>query len=417
MIVRFLLAVLLSPAFGQSQGRPITIDEAYQLSLKRSEALAAQGENVAELEARVSELIANVKPRVTLLGKELWQDQTSQTGGFTNSFAQREQPTAQINVHQPLFSGFRDFLAFRAAHRTAEAGDLDYTRAKQSLYDDVVQAYLALLGAHQDLETRRILVEQTTDRVKDLKQRESIGRSRRSEVLAAESQLANATAEQETSRGNERSAQWALRFLTGLEEDLVPSDISLPSVPGVNEYLARAKSRPDVLARLKDVEAAKLGVGLQSRQRWPSIGVDGNYYLIRPDGFSKDIKWDVTLSGSLPIYWGGQISAQTKEAQARERAAEQRLTLAMRTAELETRTQHDNLASALSRVDALEKAARAAEANAKAQAADYRLGLVTNLDVLSSLNTWQVARLAYTRSRLDAYLSLARLEVAAGGPR
>lgn len=402
---------------GTIAGTPIGLDEAYKLALARSEQLAIQGETVAELEARVSELYSNVRPRLSLEGSHMWQDEPDGGGGFSANFAQRTRPQAQLTLRQPLFSGFREFLAVRAAKRATEAGELDLARAKQRLYEDVATAYLTLLGVHQELETRRVLVSHTADRVEELRQRERIGRSRRSELLAADAQLAQAVAGLETAKGAERAAQWALRFLTGSEQDLAPADVALPSAPAFEDYLSRARRRPDVEARAKEAEAAKSSIGVESRQRWPTISGEANYYLKRPSGFTETIKWDATVLASLPLYAGGQISADVRQAQARERAARQRLSLALRTAELEARTRHEALSSDLSRVKALERAARAAEANARAQAADYRNGLVTNLDVLTSLNIEQEARLSYARARLDAYLSLARLEVAAGGPR
>ena len=67
-------------------------------------------------------------------------------------------------------------------------------------------------------------------------------------------------------------------------------------------------------------------------------------------------------------------------------------------------------------VQALERAAELASANAEAQARDYRLGLVTNLDVLGSLSLLQQSRLQLIQSRLVAVLDAVKLEVAAGGP-
>ena len=70
----------------------------------------------------------------------------------------------------------------------------------------------------------------------------------------------------------------------------------------------------------------------------------------------------------------------------------------------------------MSVVAALDNAERLASENAKAQSEDYRLGQVTNLDVLGSLNILQQTRLQQNAARLDAYWSRVRLEVAAGVP-
>jgi outer membrane protein TolC len=87
-----------------------------------------------------------------------------------------------------------------------------------------------------------------------------------------------------------------------------------------------------------------------------------------------------------------------------------------RLAELEARSAHQKLLSSVAVVAALDNAARLAEDNAKAQSDDYRLGQVTNLEVLGSLNTLQQTRLQQNAARIDAYWSRVQLEVAAGVP-
>lgn len=419
-ICSILLMLPLAASAASTQpvaGREIALDEAYRLALKRSEALAQQGFTIEELQARVDELWSNVRPRVALTGSQIWQDDPgpSAGGGGFNTFTQTSRPQAQITAHQPLFSGFREFLAVRTTKSQTEAARLQLKRAEQLIYQDVASAYTNLLSLHIEMRSRQALVDLTEERIKELRQRASIGRSRESEVLAARSQRAQAVADLESARGQERNAQALLRFLTGLEEDLFPKDVPLPAAEVVDPFLERAEKRADVAARRLDLESARSGVAIQSRQRLPSIALDGNYYLKRPAGFSEHIRWDATLSATLPLYYGGAISAQVRQAEARAKSAEQAVSLARRAAEREVRQAHAALDSSLSMVKALDTALELADANAKAQTADYRLGLVTNLEVLSALNSALQTRLNLDRARLQAALNRIQLEVASGG--
>ncbi len=137
---------------------------------------------------------------------------------------------------------------------------------------------------------------------------------------------------------------------------------------------------------------------------------------MRPKNFSQHVNWDATVTGQLPLYYGGQIGAQTRQARAQRRFNEQALSLVLRTAELDVRSSYSDLTSDLSIVAALQNAMTLAEANAKAQTADYRHGLVTNIDVLTSLTTVQTTRLRLDAAQIQAYYARVRLEVAAGGP-
>ena len=394
--------------------RPITLDEAYVSALKRSEAVAERGETYAQVLAQIDVLWSSVKPRLNLNGSQTWQDTQGPNGVFP---IPANQEVAAINGHQPLFAGLRDFLAVKAGKAQGESADFAYRRAKQVLYQDVANAYLNLLQSRRDIATHAAQVKLTDDRVKELKNFEEIGRSRKSEVLAAQAQQAQDVADLETSRGLERVQQATLRFLTGIEQDLAPQEISaLSQAEDMQPFLERSEHRPDVEGARRDLEYSDLYVSIQRRQYLPTLSLDGNYYLRRTQAFYGHVKWDATLTGQLPLYWGGQIRAQTRQAEAQRGFNEQALSLVLRTAELDVRSAHGDLISDLSIEQALEKAMTLAEANAKAQAADYRHGLVTNIDVLTSLTTVQNTRLRLDAAQIQAYFARVRLEVAAGGP-
>ena len=416
----FLTVVLFLPLSGIAQtestatGRELDMSEAYKLALARSEEIAIAGESYQETLAKADELWSHVKPSITLMGTETLQHVPP---GMSNQFLQANREQGWVAAHQPLFSGFREFLAFRAAKGLGRSAELRLERAKQLLYQDVARAYIDLLTAQDDIRIRLSLVTITQDRVGDLKEFRKVGRARPSESLAAQSQLAQYLAQLESARAAEQVAQFKLGFLTGLEERLAlkPVPAAAP-VPDLGPILERARTRPDVEARRSDQAAAELSVKVVSRQRWPTIAVDANYYFQRPPSFTSEVKWDATITGSLPLYGGGTIGAQTRQQDARLRAGRQALSEAVRAAELEAKSAHQDLLSSASIVAALDNAARLAADNAKAQAEDYRLGQVTNLDVLGSLNTLQQTRLQQNAARLDAYWSRVRLEVAAGVP-
>ena len=408
-----LLAAALSPA-SAADVKTLGLDEAYSAALTRSEAIAEKGETYAQVVAQVDEIWSEVKPRLNLNATHVWQDTP---GAGVNFPLPANQNTVAINGHQPIFAGLRDFLAVRATKAESESAELALKRAKQLLYQDVAGAYLNLLQNRREIATIDAQLKLTDDRVKELRNFVDIGRSRESEILAAQSQVAQTQADLEAARGRERLSQATLQFLTGLEQELAPQEISAPeSAEDAAPFLDRARSRPDVEAARKDFEYSDLYVTIQGRQRLPTVGLDGNYYLLRPNNFSKNVHWDATLSAQLPIYYGGQIGAQVREAKAVRGFKEAALSLALRTAQLDVKSAHSDLASDLAVVKALRNAMTLAEANAKAQSADYRHGLVTNIDVLASLTVVQNTRLRLDQAEIQAYDSRIRLEVAAGGP-
>ena len=413
--MKALLALVVLLPLTARADRPITLPEAYKAALGRSEQIALSGANYDETMARADELWSHVMPRVTVMGTETFQDVPKGQSGL---FLQHQREQGWVTAHQPLFSGLREYLAFRAAKDLGRSAELQLERAKHLLYRDVARAYLDLLAAQDSIRIRSALVDITNDRVKDLKGFRKVGRARPSELLAAESSVAQQVAQLESARAAEQVAQFKLAFLTGLDERVVPAPV--PEVgaapPALEAALSRARARPDVESRRADRSSAELSIKVVSRQRWPSIYADANYYFKRPPSFTSDVRWDATITGALPIYTGGEIKSQTRQMEARMKASDAALSSAVRTAELETRSAHQDLVSSASVVAALDNAAKLAEDNAKAQAEDYRLGQVTNLDVLGSLNTLQQTRLQQDQARIDAYWSRVQLEVAAGVP-
>lgn len=409
-----LLTLLLLPAAAAAQGRPLSLPEAYALALARSEEVAISGATYEEALANADEIFSRVKPRLTLMGSETLQDVPS---GATGLFLQRHREQGWVNLSQPLFSGFREFLAFRASKDLGRAAELSLERAKQLLYRDVARAYLDLLAAQDDIRIREALVGITRSRVSDLQEFRKVGRARPSETLAAESQLASNLAQLESARAAEQVAQFTLGFLTGLEERLSPAPAPEPvAVPPLDAALAKARARADVESRREEASAAERSIKVVSRARWPTVALDANYYFQRPPSFTSDVKWDATITGSLPLYGGGEIGSQTRQREARLKARRAALSETTRRAELEARSAHQRLASSVAVTAALEKAASLAEENAKAQTSDYKLGQVTNLEVLGSLNSLQQTRLQQNAARIDAYWSRVQLEVAAGVP-
>lgn len=405
-----LLAVVLPlPA---AAARPVTLPEAYALALARSEDLVQAGAQYEEVEARARELIAATMPSISLNGTLQFQDIPPGSSGL---FLQRRRDQAWVSARQPIFSGFREILAYRSAKDQGESARLGWERAKQLLYQDTARGYLDLLDARREIAIRRALVDNTEDRVRELKQRLQVGRSRRSELLAAEAQLAQALAQVEQSRAAERVAQSMMRFLTGLDEDLAPAELSDPGpLPPTDAALARASARPDVEAKRREVEAAERNIAVVSRQRWPILFADANYYIKRPPSFTDKVKWDAALTAEIPLFSGGGTGAQVRQRRARLKAGRAALERLERDARRQAGAALEESVALAAVVAALAKADAAAAANAKAQAEDYRLGMVTNLDVLGALNALQEARLRHDQARLDEYWARVRLQVAAG---
>lgn len=385
------------------QGRPISLNDAYRLALAKSETLAAQGEGVAQLSAFERQIKASFGPELNFNASE------------TSAMKQTGRGTVSVNLSYSLLPGMRNYIEAAAAAKRTEAARLAHLRAKQSLYTDVAQAYINLYDVIKELAIRREQLDVSNIRIKELQERERIGRSRASEVVAAQSQLARDEADLQGAMSRENLSQLLMRFLTGLDSDLAPAPIRVPDIGPIEPYLAKAEKRFDIEAARKAADAARLDAEAQRKLAWPSLSADAGYYLLRPSP-NENSRWTAGLALQVPLYTNGALRAGADQAEARRAAAELALRLAARQADTEVRTAYSALTHSIAVIVSLRKAQKLAEDNAKYQARDYALGLVTNLDVLNADNTLLATKLNLQQSQARACSATIQLEVTTGGP-
>lgn len=419
-MLRLAVCLLLLPLtraaaadFSTATMRGITLGEAYSLSLARSEALAQQGQGVEFLRAAERVARSGFRPAASLNASQFYQDTPSSEASGSNASTSRR--SGSVNVQYDVFSGMRDYLSLRAAAADTESARLALARARQSMYFTVASAYLDLYLAQAQIGVRQRQIEVAKGRIKELQERELLGRSRKSEVLAAQAGLAQYEAQLRQELGLERVAQQSLQFLSGLETDLAPAILPQPSPVALETCLAAITGRADIKAAAKTLESADLQVQVQRRQLWPTLSLDANYYFDRPTTYSG-ITWDFTAALQLPLYTGGKVPAQVSQAQSSRNMAALALELAQRQARTEVRQYYDKLRFALDTVSARENALALAQRNFEAQRADYRYGLVTNMDVLSAMNDALSGSLELQQAGSEASRAAIELEVAMGGP-
>ncbi len=394
-------ATLPAQEFSTATMRPITLGEACALSLAKSETLAQQTEGIKQLEAAERQIASAFRPSFDLNANQYKQENIpSVTKGY-------------VSGGYSLFSGMRDYIAVKASAAKTGAASLALERARQELYLGVTHAYLNLFSAQQEVFIRLDQIKVTAKRITELEAREDIGRSRKSEVVAARTQLAQDKANYLNSAAAERLAQQALIFLTGLEADLAPAELLQRNGESLETYLKTVLSRPDVAASRKTLEAYDYLADIQDRNLWPTVNLSADYYVLH-SRVTSPADWDGAVALKVPLYTGGTAQAQKDSANAAKRSAALALQLVERQALTEVRSAHEEHKYSILQEASLKDALALAQDNARYQQEDYKLGLVTNLDVLSALNSVLQTRLALSQAKVQERLTLLTLETAAG---
>ena len=236
------------------------------------------------------------------------------------------------------------------------------------------------------------------------------------DVLAVQAQLDSIDSQIQQLQGQLQTAREAFAFLSGLDAATPLRDTE--PLPGrlepLADYLARIELRPDVKAAQQRITAAQENISAARGAYYPSVDLNGNYYLDRTgETRDKDVDWDVQLALTLPLYAGGVRQSRVREAASQRAQAELAASQTSRQAEQEIRALYQGVVFNQSQVEALAAATDTARRNYEIQAREYRLGLVTNLDVLQALTAYQENQRALDRARYAAKLNYITLQAAA----
>ncbi len=388
-----------------------TLETCWRLAIRRAESLSLQGEELVRLQTRYEESVGAALPRLSLKGSWTRQDRVASETSFTLS----ERTEYKVFARQPVFAGLREFYAARQTSALYAAKEHDLRHARLALYRDVADAFYAVLELERDLATTRDSLRLAQERLQELVERNRAGISRRTEVLQQEAEAASTQAAADRLAGALAVARDALAFLTGLPAAAALADTPAPSEPApVERYLERASAgRADLRSLHEQVRAAQEGVGA-ARSGWlPTIAIEGNWYAHR-EGVSEGIDWDVVLSGEIPLFDGFTTQAKLREAASSVRSARLRLSERERQIALSVSRAHVAARTAQNELSSLEKALASARENYELVQGEYRLGIVTNVEVLTSFDTMQRARLALDRARFQLRIALVALDVESG---
>ncbi len=414
VVMKFIGVFLVVPFLGTLAWAAdnATLLQAYRSAIKKTEPVAIQESLTTQAEESVTQARGYLFPTLTGVGTYTRQDQPPNPSVFTLA----DQYNAKLMVTQPIFHGFRDFAGLSGAQNLLKAQQHATDQSRYSLYDTVASSYYAVLSTEKDIANLQLLLDLTDKRVKELKERVQIGRSRLGELLSAQAQVATLKAQMEGALSANRQARATFELATGLTASTALTDSSevLPAKPlPLENYLAKVEKRPDILAAKAQVEAAEDNVSYAWRGHLPSLDFTGNYYLKRTGALSGS-NWDLGLVLSVPIFQGGIVQSQYKMAIDKRKQQELLLAQTRRNAIHQIQNAYVVYANSISQSIAFKEASEITEKNYNTQSHDYRNGLVTNLDVLDALNQFQTTKQQMDRTYYQAKSAEATLSAATG---
>jgi NodT family efflux transporter outer membrane factor (OMF) lipoprotein len=172
-----------------------------------------------------------------------------------------------------------------------------------------------------------------------------------------------------------------------------PADIPL-SLPS-----NLVRQRPDILAAQAEMHAATAAIGVAVANQYPDIRLSASLTQgsIKPENLFNYASsgWNLLSGVSAPVFHGGTLKAERQAAEAEARASLARYQQTVLRAFVQVSDVLSDLGSDQRSIEALQRAADAAQANAKDAQTAYRLGGGSLLDAIDAQRT-----LARTRRSL-----------------
>lgn len=422
---------------------PLSRAEAVARALAANPTVTQSREDLAILDGRVREAMADAFPDVSLIGAaSRYRDPSLlNTPGIDELPAELRrgfapQPSelfdGAVQVKQTLFR-FGLSRSIVAARMARDWGGEQVDRSRQLVALDAVRAYNALLLYDQLEAVARDSVSHKEAHLEMARTRRDAGVATDLDVLRSEVDIGNERAQLRRAEGLVDLARGQLNaiMVRPIDEAIEPTDslaaLAVPAelAPAIRDALAR---RPEMKGIALEQSIRAELVKIARAGALPRLDLTGAYGFSarRADdlGDPDFSRWSVAVTLAVPIFDGLRTASQVAQAEAEQRkvaAARQELENRIR---LEVKDAVDRLRVAGSIVEAAELNVKQANRLLEMTQANYGLGAATTLDVLdaqaaltlaSSIRLQALYEHANARAALRHATGLDPLEPAADG--
>ena len=365
-------------------------------------------------------------------------DPVSGQTGFFNVPSESDVDTLRwsLNLRQTIFRWDQFALLAQASKEVARA-EADYRAAEQDLMIRVADAYFNVLAAEDTLTSEQAAKEAIGRQLEQAQRRFEVGLIAITDVQEAQAGYDEAVSVEILAKRNLATAKEQLREVTGdypvtLAKPIDAMPLIGPDPANNDQWVDTALQRNLSLVSAQiGADIARDNVRLARSGHYPTLEIVGSYGNSQRDGDTTtsdnftgvpttrpvDTDQDTTQIGvqfTLPIFSGGGVHADAKEAVYLHRAAKENLERVARQVERETRDAYLGVDSEIARVKALGQARKSSQTALEATQAGFEVGTRTTVDVLDARRQLFITETNYARSRYDYIVNWLRLKQAAG---
>jgi protease secretion system outer membrane protein len=336
---------------------------------------------------------------------------------------QYDNEATTLSVRQPLLN-FEAWQRYKGGRSQVNFSNAKFSADEQDLIVRLTTAYLDVLMSENQLRlsiAQRRAYEENQLLNQQLFQK---GAGTRTDVLETRARFELAEALVAESQDNVANRRNEFAVIIGRDpgaiDDLIESLPLLPVVPAAVadwEQLAR-EHNPDLRAQRHSIEYARTEVERNRAGHYPRVDLVASHSRNTADSLltynQESTVNSVGVQLSVPLYSGGGINAQTRQAAARLAGSYADLDAAGHKVLVEIRKQFQLVNSTRKRISAMEQAERSAAEAVEATRKSVIGGQRVNVDVLNALQQLYTTRRDLSEARHGYLLAYLRLHAAAG---
>lgn len=328
--------------------------------------------------------------------------------------------TLALTLTQTIYRHDR-WVALRQADASIARAEANFGTAKQDLIVRVTTRYVGVLAAEDNLTFARAEKEAIGQQLQQTQQRFRVGLSAITDVHEAQARYDQAVAAEITADNLLAVSLETLREITGKPiEKLVPlKQLSLyrPEPDSIEEWVKTALLQNlTLLSREKTMEIAREEVNRIRAGHYPTLDLVGERSNTDNSGTFTLNSEETTVSVQLnvPIYSGGLVNSQTRQAEQRYMQNKDLYEAERRLTERQARSAYLSVIANISQVLALQQTVTSSRTALEATQTGFEVGTRTLVDVLNSQRELYRAERDYARARYDYILESLKLRQAAG---
>ena len=332
-----------------------------------------------------------------------------------------------VSLTQPLFNWQSIMLYREAGYKVAQA-EAVFGQVAQDLVVRVAQAYFDVLASQDSLAFIQAQKAAISEQLAQAKRNFEVGTATITDTHEAQARFDLATSQEIAAQSDLEIRQRTLQQIIGKFPDrlapLRPStELSAPKPNAMEEWVARAEGQNFAVR----VQEAALEIATREIERnrgghYPTLNLVGNVGKssagISATG-ATSLGTDSTSSSiglqlAIPLYAGGGVSSQVRQAIANRERARQDLETARRSAALSVRQAYLGVTNGMAQVRALEQALISSQSALDSNKLGYEVGVRINIDVLNAQQQLFSTKRDLSKARYDTLVNGLRLKAASG---